>query len=261
MQYREYLYWMERVYGPKSKEYIAILPDTLVWRSRDGFHKSLVKYYFRYTDFSYHPLVGVSQEQALAYSKWRSDRVFEYFLIEKGLVPTFTEQDSNTCFTIECYFRGDYLGIKPDTSLYYPEYSLPTLEERKQILAYSDSAQKKHEEKCWTKRCNRCVKELYTINAGISFSEKKEHIRPNEYRLNSPIYVPTVITGSLWCSYKIIDLRGNVSEWSAIDGVSFGGGWIDSKERIMANDVFETKEPNAWTGFRNVCRWKKWKEE
>ncbi|MBL4753310.1 MAG: hypothetical protein JKY52_06915 [Flavobacteriales bacterium] len=59
---------------------------------------------------------------------------------------------------------------------------------------------------------------------------------------------------------SLYNLRGNVSEWIADSGVCVGGGWRDSTERVLATDTFHLTTHNAWTGFRNVCKWKKWEK-
>jgi hypothetical protein len=40
--------------------------------------------------------------------------------------------------------------------LYFPEFRLPALEERKRILRFSDDADKAHFEKCRSKKCRDC---------------------------------------------------------------------------------------------------------
>ena len=56
----------------------------------------------------------------------------------------------------------------------------------------------------------------------------------------------------------IYNLRGNVGEWTSAKDISIGGGWIDKRETILTQDTFHIKKENAWTGFRNVCEWKRW---
>ena len=60
---------------------------------------------------------------------------------------------------------------------------------------------------------------------------------------------------------KIYNLRGGVSEIGRNHETSFGGGWKDSRERIIKTDTFDFYQPNSNTGFRNVCRWVEWKAE
>ena len=60
------------------------LPDTLVWRSELAYNEPYVEYYFRYPAYNYYPVVGVTWEQAHDFCIWRTDRVNEKLLIDKG---------------------------------------------------------------------------------------------------------------------------------------------------------------------------------
>lgn len=88
IHYREYLYWINNVFD--GDEYKAVregaLPDTLVWRSELAYNEPLVEYYFRHPSYNYYPVVGVSWRQAHDFCLWRSDRVNELALIQKGFI-------------------------------------------------------------------------------------------------------------------------------------------------------------------------------
>ena len=78
IDYREYIYWLSRVFGETYPEVIGgALPDTLVWREELSYNEPLVKTYFRHPSFDNYPVVGVNWEQANKYSQWRSDRVMK----------------------------------------------------------------------------------------------------------------------------------------------------------------------------------------
>ena len=69
VHYREYLYWLNRVFDPANdpsyqKILDAALPDTLVWRSELAYNEPLVEYYLRHPSFNNYPVVGVSWKQA-----------------------------------------------------------------------------------------------------------------------------------------------------------------------------------------------------
>ncbi|WP_315818118.1 SUMF1/EgtB/PvdO family nonheme iron enzyme [Paraflavitalea speifideaquila] len=88
IHYREYLYWINNVFD--ADEYKAVregaLPDTLVWRSELGYNEPMVEYYFRHPSYNYYPVVGVTWRQAHDFCLWRSDRVNEKALLDKGFV-------------------------------------------------------------------------------------------------------------------------------------------------------------------------------
>ena len=141
----EYMYWKKMIYGFQSEQYRSSLPDTTVWLKEESCLHDLSRIYLRHPAYRDHPVVGISQSQALAYSKWRSDRVMEVMLIKMNLLEYGdTSQTPEMHFTIERYFNGSFIysktkeTIKPDPRIkYYPKFRLPTLMERKSILSYS----------------------------------------------------------------------------------------------------------------------------
>lgn len=79
--WQEYEKWTEIKFGKNSKEHLAVLPDTLVWRDSLSYNEPYVQYYYRHVGYRDFPVVGISYEQALAYCKWRTERVKEYYAI------------------------------------------------------------------------------------------------------------------------------------------------------------------------------------
>lgn len=150
VHYREYLYWLNRVFGSSYPEvYRKALPDTLVWRSQLAYNEPLVEYYFRHPAYNNYPVVGVTWEQANDYCKWRSDRVNEMLLVKKGiLAPDYLNQQDDNNFNTKSYLVGLYDGTpgkkansskspykNPDGSprriqfedgILMPDYRLPT---------------------------------------------------------------------------------------------------------------------------------------
>lgn len=78
----EYTWNTAATYGTDSKEYKSCLPDTLVWREKNSYNEPYVNYYFRHIAYRDYPVVGISYEQAVAFCKWRTDRV-KMFLTRK----------------------------------------------------------------------------------------------------------------------------------------------------------------------------------
>lgn len=116
VHYREYLHWLTKVFDPSDpanqKILEAALPDTLVWRSELSYNEPLVEYYFRHPGFNEYPVVGVTWRQAHDFCVWRSDRVNEIKLMEKGFVnkanlkPGAQQGENN--FTTKSYLLGLY---------------------------------------------------------------------------------------------------------------------------------------------------------
>ena len=89
LMYIEYLDWLKRVFVQEDGTnpiYISALPDTLVWRNQLGYYDDMVNNYLRHPAFRTHPVVGVSWQQANNFAKWRTNRVNELILEEKGWI-------------------------------------------------------------------------------------------------------------------------------------------------------------------------------
>lgn len=100
--WREYLGWNEAVFGHTKPELLKkLLPDTTVWRDEMAYNEPFIEYYFRHPAYSFYPVVGVTWEQAMDYSQWRTDRVNEHILILKKFIqkPKYELLRSNAYFT------------------------------------------------------------------------------------------------------------------------------------------------------------------
>ena len=108
--YREYLYWIQRVYSEYPEYYQRNLPDTLVWRSKLTYNEPMVEYYFRHPSWANYPVVGVSWLQANDYCAWRTDRINEKALIDAGVLEFDPDQQNENVFTTDAYLAGQYEG-------------------------------------------------------------------------------------------------------------------------------------------------------
>ncbi len=109
--YREYLYWMNRVFGADFPDVVKkALPDTLVWRDNLAYNEPYVEYYFRHPAYNFYPVVGVNWLQANDYASWRSDRVNERIMINKGILAENPSQSGSDNFNTDAYLLGKYEG-------------------------------------------------------------------------------------------------------------------------------------------------------
>ena len=88
IDYREYTYWLSRVFVDFPEVYRQALPDTNCWRDKMEFNEPMVQYYFRHPNYDDYPVVGVSWVQASNYASWRTDRVNEFIMIRDGYLKT-----------------------------------------------------------------------------------------------------------------------------------------------------------------------------
>jgi len=110
VDYREYLYWLKRVFVDYPEVTRKALPDTLVWRSRLGYNEPYVEYYFRHPAYQNYPVVGVNWLQASDYCSWRTDRVNENILIREGILNPNPNQTGEDNFNSDAYLARQYEG-------------------------------------------------------------------------------------------------------------------------------------------------------
>jgi len=118
------------------------LPDTTTWRKELAFNEPYVENYFRHPAYSDYPVVGVSWEQATAYCAWRTDRVNEQILVDKGILVHDNTQSGQNVYNSKAYLSGLYQGtagedplvnadgtakhVQWEDGIMLPNYRLPT---------------------------------------------------------------------------------------------------------------------------------------
>lgn len=112
LMYLEYLNWLKEVFPPSEQKYKNIytgaLPDTLVWRNPLGFNETMVSNYLRHAAYHNYPVVGVNWIQATEFSKWRTDRVNEKRLSDKGYssIDAYKSTSAESIFSTETYINA-----------------------------------------------------------------------------------------------------------------------------------------------------------
>ncbi len=140
--YREFVYWTQRVYPGDREKIQSIMPDTLQWREALAMNDPYIQNYFRHPAYSDYPVVGVSWVQANTYCSWRTDRVNEQILVNKGILKQDPAQNGQSIFTTDTYLAGMYQGtagkqpqanrdgtarnVKWEDGILLPSYRLPT---------------------------------------------------------------------------------------------------------------------------------------
>lgn len=251
--YLEYVLWTQRI---KPAEYLATLPDTNCWNKLDIEEKSsYAKYYFRsHYDWQY-PVVGVTYEQAVAFCKWRTDRVNQYLYLQKH--PSRSPLPPDSIWKI----------MTPR----YVEYTLPTKEDWQYAsnaghdyydapLGYQTLYDKDH------------FPVNITAESDIMYATRRYHTygRRNHTYTMSGYQMGDVKFGTP-NSYGIYNLLGNVSEiiadsafkglsfHSAMDGTTFKlyPEWYHKVDSTLhpycSRTTFRYTETQPWLGFRCVC--------
>lgn len=112
----EYQYWLKKVFGEESSQYKASIPDRRILFMQ--LPELMAKNYAESPAYRNQPVLGISIEQALAYCRWRTDRVAEQMLIKMKLLTYNPNQTKDDYFSLDKYQAPE--GIQ------FQRFSLPT---------------------------------------------------------------------------------------------------------------------------------------
>lgn len=228
--YVEYLFDLQR---HDTAAYRKALPDTMVWREKLAYNEPYVDYYLRHPAYRDYPVVGVTQEQALAYCDWLTKR---YNAFPK-------KKFSNVRFDLPT--KNEWWAAA-NGGMQYPLFSWggPYLHNSKGMRLAN------------YRYINEASIRRDTINGKIVYVSSNggddigiAGMLNDAADITAPVY-------SYWPNaYGLYNMNGNVEELVKEPGVTKGGSWRDPGYYLM-NRVEERYDPqhsaSPERGFR-VC--------
>lgn len=237
--YREFVYWMRRAYGEEYPERVRdIYPDTNCWRDKLAWRESFVDYYFQSPIYDEYPVVGVTWEQASKYCIWRTDRVNEKILVDKGIIVLDqTELRGETAFQTDVYFAGQYRGesknelenldpaaggeprqVRREDGILLPHYRLPT-EAEWEFAALGligntyDERIVEHKTYPWAGQSVRSANKKYYGQFLANFKRSRGDAMGVAGNLNDGWDYTAPVKWYFPNDYGLYNMAGNVSEW------------------------------------------------
>jgi formylglycine-generating enzyme required for sulfatase activity len=228
----EFLNYQKEYYGENSREHRDNLPDTTLVKKWECEHYNSEQY--KHPAYRDMPIIGITQKQAQNYTEWRTNRVFEHFLIKNGYLKRI-ENAPKGDFTVEKYFTNnliDYTSTKLEKFPFYPSYSIPSIKDYTifEIEIRNNRPPFKSKD----------IKMQLEIDS-ISFCNLfDDRISKLEKEKSNTFYY----------------LRSGVAEWTSEKDMVINGS-------VEKSDLFKKGEAyNAsnfqYIGFRNKVAWKKW---
>jgi sulfatase modifying factor 1 len=264
VDYREYLYWISRVFVEYPEVYRKALPDTLVWRRPMAYNEPYVQYYFRHPAYNDYPIVGVNWLQASDYCAWRTDRVNEMILIEQGILNPDPNQLGEENFNTEAYLAGQYEGlvnknlpsldpnkefrrVQMEDGILLPRYRLPTESEWEfaALALIGNSFDERIFERRiypWDGHNVRNDIKKYRGSMRANFVRGRGDMMGVAGDLNDNASIPAPVESYWPNDYGLYCMAGNVNEW------------VEDVYRPLSFDDFDEFNPFRGNVFQTLVR-------
>ncbi len=238
--WREYVYWLETRYPTYPEVAQNALPDEKVWYEELSYNDPFVENYYRHPAYDNYPVVGINWNQAQEFCNWRTDRVNEMVLIERGVLNPTPDQKDTDVFTTETYLDGQYQGnvrknlpdlrtggerpVKYEDGVMMPSFRLPTEAEWEYAaLALQGNLENPKDELItdrrfypWDGKTARYEKRNKNQGAMLAnFKRGRGDYMGVAGNLNDNAHIPGPVDAYFPNDFGLYNMAGNVNEWVA----------------------------------------------
>lgn len=243
VDYREYLFSLNKSKKKNSTEYKNAMLDTLVWRTPEAYNEPYVELYLRHPAYKEYPIVGVSHKQAIDFCNWRTDRVNESIYKKINKLNILIE-------------------INADTIPKYVQYRLPTVEEwefsAKGGLRSVDfpwgGPYMQNAKGCYLCNFNRISDANIMLGDSVNkYVVAKNIDRGSGFLISDNATITAPATSYEPNNYGIYNISGNVAEMVSTKGVAKGGSWKLPGYYCRIDKQTTYTKPQDDLGFRCVC--------
>jgi hypothetical protein len=205
--WREYVFWIENKFGDSSLLYNESLPDTTFWHFSTPYGEPEQFNRFLHPVYAYYPVVGVTRNQVINYTQWRTECVIEMLLINDEIL-TSTRLDSVDLYN----FLKSNSKIQNKLA---PVYRIPTHNEILDINSNYKKLKNEHHERLDSphsfKGCSAYCSSIHELktNADEYLHEGTVGNITEEYKMESKMNINS--GKNPWTRFR------NVCSWIAVE--------------------------------------------
>ena len=240
LNWLEYLHYLRQ--DSSMAVYKAALPDTTVWQQvyDDELAMAFTANYLRGPAFRYFPVVGVTYEQATSYCQWRS------VVVTLKMNP-YPRQDIQITYRLPT--PSEWQTIAQNTVSYSPMVRPENLDKMRFQRSNLGEIKKRSGYDFSIRKLRKSIIAFYQRNLVLLLENLDTE---EEYEFKPYLGIGHGPKKSMQAG-RVNDLRGNVSEMTALKGTAMGGNWSTTFDESPVYRRFIYQGPSPVLGFRCIC--------